>query len=114
MGKFLNRPLALSEARLSKVALDKNTDWMGSIYSPSPEYHVACYRDEWRGEPRRSSSTLSSLPKGSLERAQRRRSRSAGACAACAPREGGLASAQFRFDTPQLAAGSFIVSPTLS
>ncbi len=27
---------------------------------------------------------------------------------ALAPREGGLASAQFRFDTPQLAAGSFI------
>jgi hypothetical protein len=28
------------------------------IYSPSPEYPVACYacyRDEWRGEPRRSS-----------------------------------------------------------
>jgi hypothetical protein len=29
---------------------------------------------------------------------------------ALAPREGGLASAQFRFDTPQLAAGSFITS----
>jgi len=27
---------------------------------------------------------------------------------ALAPREGGLPSAQFRFDTPQLAAGSFI------
>ncbi|MHC4215628.1 MAG: hypothetical protein ACYSWP_19945 [Planctomycetota bacterium] len=40
---------------------------------------VACYRDEWRGEPRRSSKS-----------------------------EGGLASAQFRFDTPQLASGSFI------
>jgi hypothetical protein len=38
-----------------------------------------CYRDEWRGEPRRSSKS-----------------------------EGGLALAQFRFDTPQLAAGSFI------
>jgi len=25
------------------------------FYSPSPEYPVACYRDEWRGEPRRSS-----------------------------------------------------------
>jgi hypothetical protein len=51
----------------------------GVYYSPSPEYPVACYRDEWRGEPRRSSKS-----------------------------EGGLASAQFRFDTPQLAAGSFI------
>ena len=58
------------------------------FYSPSPEYPVAtrleladksCYRDEWRGEPRRSSKS-----------------------------EGGSASAQFRFDTPQLAAGSFI------
>jgi len=29
---------------------------------------------------------------------------------ALAPREGGLASAQFRFDTPQLAAGSFILN----
>jgi len=39
----------------------------------------ASYRVEWRGEPRHSSKS-----------------------------EGGLASAQFRFDTPQLDAGSFI------
>jgi len=51
-------------------------------YSPSPEYPVARYRDEWRGEPRRSSKS-----------------------------EGGLASAQFRCDTPSRpsgTAGSFI------
>ena len=30
----------------------RGTPW---IYSPSPEYPVACRRDEWRGEPRRSS-----------------------------------------------------------
>jgi len=35
------------------------------------------------------------------------------AAQALAPREGGLASAQFRFDTPQLAAGSFIISFTI-
>ena len=60
------------------------------IYSPSPKYPAACCRDERRGEPRQSS----------VERAQRRRLRRVKA---------GLASAQFRFDTPQLAAGSFIV-----
>ena len=26
------------------------------LYSPSPEYSSACRRDEWQGEPRRSSS----------------------------------------------------------
>jgi hypothetical protein len=48
-------------------------------YSPSSEYPVACYRDEWRGELRCTSKS-----------------------------EGGSASAQFRLDTPQLAAGSFM------
>ena len=51
-------------------------------YSPSPEYTAACSRDEWQGEPRRSSI-------------ERRRVR---------------ATAQFRFDTPQQAAGSFIIA----
>ncbi len=60
------------------------------IYSPSPKYPAACCRDERRGEPRQSS----------VESAQRRRLRRVKA---------GLASAQFRFDTPQFAAGSFIV-----
>jgi hypothetical protein len=55
-----------------------------TFYSPSPEYPVACYRDEWSGEPR-------------LKPARHGRAS-----------EGVLASAQFRFDTPQLAAGSFI------
>jgi len=50
-----------------------------------------CYRDEWRGEPRRS-------PLG----------RPSSAVACYGGWKGGLASAQFRFDTPQLAAGSFI------
>jgi len=50
----------------------------------APALHVrrVCYRDEWRGEPRRSSKS-----------------------------EGGLASAQFRSDTPSRPsgnAGSFI------
>jgi hypothetical protein len=50
------------------------------FYSPSPEYPAACSRDERQGEPRRSS----------IERGRVR------------------ATAQFHFDTPQLAAGSFI------
>jgi len=49
-----------------------------AVYSPSPEYPAACCRDEWRGDP----------PK--LE--ERRR----------------VGFGEFRFDTPQLAAGSFI------
>ena len=63
---------------MSKVTVKREV--FVNFYSPSPEYPVACYRDEWRGEPRRSSKS-----------------------------EGGLALAQFRFDTPQLAAGSFII-----
>jgi hypothetical protein len=51
---------------------------MQPFYSPSPEYPVACCRDEWHGDP----------PK--LE--ERRR----------------VGFDEFRFDTPKLAAGSFI------
>jgi len=50
------------------------------FYSPSPEYPAACCRDEWRGDP----------PK--LE--ERR----------------WFGFGEFRLDTPQLAAGSFIIS----
>jgi hypothetical protein len=57
-----------------------------ALYSPSPEYPAACSRDERQGEPRRSST-------------ERRRVR---------------ATAQFHFDTPQLAAGSFIALNTVS
>ena len=59
------------------------------IYSPSPEYPAACCRDERQGEPRRSSS-------------ERRRVNFAISFHV------GIATAQFRFDTQQLAAGSFI------
>jgi hypothetical protein len=34
------------------------------FYSPSPEYPVACYRGEWRGEPRRSPSGRSRVGYG--------------------------------------------------
>jgi len=49
------------------------------VYSPSPEYPAACCRDERQRGP-----------------AEARQS------------EGGLGYGEFRFDTPQLAAGSFI------
>jgi hypothetical protein len=41
-----------------------NAELSGMIppfYSPLPEYPVACRRDEWRGEPRRSSKSEGGL-----------------------------------------------------
>ncbi len=54
------------------------------VYSPSPEYPVAC------------RSVAEIPPSGATGM------------------NGGLASAQFRFETPQLAAGSFITVPETS
>ena len=61
------------------------------FYSPSPEYSVGYHRDEWRGEPRSSSKSEGGLASAQFrfdtpQLAQRRRSRGASACAACAPR----------------------------
>jgi hypothetical protein len=70
----------LTKHKAWKALTEHHKQIQDILYSPSPEYPAACSRDERQGEPRRSST-------------ERRRVR---------------ATAQFHFDTPQLAAGSFI------
>jgi hypothetical protein len=63
----------------ARISCSSRSAGTHAVQAPALHVRRVCYRDEWRGEPRRSSKS-----------------------------EGGLASAQFRFDTPQLDAGSFI------